>query len=172
MPIPVGVKLMAALGLAALPLLGNAAFSFSLPSTGDTPVRSADFRGRPIALVLWASWSPPSRLLARTLVDLRGKPGFEGIAFVGVHFESGTPEDRLAAVRRFAAEQRINFPLALGDEEFRKRVKGVRGYPTVLLLDAEHRPAGRVAGFDGKPEGRLELENRLRALLPDGGKRG
>ena len=163
---------LAATALAALPAWGNAAFSFSLLSTGDTPVRSSDFRGRPIALVLWASWSPPSRLLARTLVELRGKPGFEAIAFVGVHFESGEPASRLEAVRRFAAENRINFPLALGDEELRKRVKGLKGYPTLLLLDAEHRPAGLVAGYDGKPEARLELENRLRALLPIVERRG
>jgi thiol-disulfide isomerase/thioredoxin len=166
LPIPDAVKCLAAVALLALPAMGGGTFSFSLLSTGDTPVRSSDFRGRPIALALWASWSPPSRLLARTLVELRAKPEFRGIAFVGVFFEEGSPEERLKAARQFAAENRIDFPLALGDEEFRGRVKGLKGYPTVLLLDAGHRAQGMVAGFDCKPETRRELERHLSALLP------
>ncbi len=166
------MKCLAAVALLVLPAMGGGTFSFSLPSTGDTPVRSSDFRGRPVALALWASWSPPSRLLARTLVELRAKPEFRGIAFVGILFEEGSPEERLESARRFAAENKIDFPLALGDEEFRRQVKGLKGYPTLLLLNAGHRPQGTVAGFDCKPETRRELENRLRALLPSGESRG
>ncbi|MGH7151871.1 MAG: TlpA disulfide reductase family protein, partial [Planctomycetota bacterium] len=115
------MKCLAAAALLGLPAMGGGAFSFSLPSTGDTPIRSSDFPGRPIALALWASWSPPSRLLARTLVELRAKPEFRGIAFIGVNFEEGSPEERVEAARRFAAENRIDFPITLGDEEFRRR---------------------------------------------------
>ena len=119
-------------------------------------------------MVLWASWSPPSRLLARTLVELRAKPRYQPIAFIGVNFEAGGSPERVEAVRRFASEHGITFPLGLGDEEFRKRVKGLKGYPAVLLLDAEHRPDpnGLIQGFDGKPETKRELEGRLASLLP------
>jgi thiol-disulfide isomerase/thioredoxin len=144
---------------------GGEKFEFELPRLGGGVVRSADFDRRPVVLILWGSWSPPSRDLARFLSEARAKGPLRGLPILGVHFETGADAEREKAARDFAAKFRLDFPLALGDATLRSRVPGFRGYPTLLLLDGRHKLLEVIQGFEDRPAFRSALESKLSSLL-------
>lgn len=83
---------------------GEAAPLFALPSFDGTTVRLADFRGKPVVLNFWASWCPPCRAEAPTLVRV-AKAQNGQVAFIGVNVR-----DRESDARTYLAEYGLPYP--------------------------------------------------------------
>ena len=145
-----------ALDTTALPR--RPALAFSARSLDGQPVSLADYRGKNVLLVFWASWAaiPPAQLAEwKALAEAHG--GDERFAMLGVSLD----EDP-AAARQFA--QANSLPGTLVRLEGRARTAvteelSIDEMPAMLLVD----PNGRLVGRD-LPVARLRAA--VAAVLP------
>jgi cytochrome c biogenesis protein CcmG, thiol:disulfide interchange protein DsbE len=145
--------------LAAVALLDRGAGSAApgkpapeLPSEVLVPPRAtlASLRGRPAAVVFWASWCEPCRQEAPGFARLAGR--LHGRAsLVGVDWE-----DERGAALAFVKRYGWRFPVLRADGVSGGRY-GVVGLPTTLILD----PSGRIAAVRRGPQTAAGLARAL-----------
>jgi cytochrome c biogenesis protein CcmG/thiol:disulfide interchange protein DsbE len=120
--------------------LGEPAPVFTVPElSGDGEVRLADFRGRPVVVNFWRSDCTPCRdefpVLARAAA--RGDAVVVGISTDAI------PED----ARRFAREERAEWPLALDEDLTVAKAFGLSvSLPQTFFVRADGSVAYRIYG--------------------------
>lgn len=126
-----------------LPLLGPAP-SWELLDVEGKRVRSADFAGKVVVLDFWATWCPPCRAEIPGYSELQKKYGDRGLVIIGVSLDEQGP----SVVKTFAREQKVAYPLVMGNAEVTEAFGGVEGIPTTFLIDREgqirHRKVGAM----------------------------
>jgi len=132
-------------------LLGSGGTAPALPEGRlDGPrFDAATLHGRKAIVAFWAPWCGVCKLEMPTLNALAR----EGVAVIGVALSYGDEE----AVRRFASEHELVFPVLLGDERTGE-AWAVDAYPTLYVVDEQGRIEHAVVGFT------TELGLRLRLL--------
>ncbi|MBA3412820.1 MAG: TlpA family protein disulfide reductase [Actinobacteria bacterium] len=108
------------------------------PVTGK-PVSLAQFRGKPVVINIWASWCPGCYAEADDLARFAAE--YPEVAVVGINLQ-----DSAAGAREFYQRYGWTFP-SIGDPsgEIARRL-GLKGMPTTIFLDAEHRESARIVG--------------------------
>jgi peroxiredoxin len=171
-----GLKVLAGTGLSGLVLLGSVlllrgrspgpAPDFSVVDLAGKTIRLSGLRGKIVVLNVWATWCPPCRdempSMERLYQQLRG-PDFELLAV-------SEDEGSIDAVRAFARELGVTFPIAHDPERQVGSRYGVWGYPETFIIDREGRIVERVIGprlWDAP-----EQVAMLRGLLSDPGRAG
>jgi thiol-disulfide isomerase/thioredoxin len=102
-------------------------------------VALADFAGKPVVVNIWASWCPGCNAEAAALA--RFAEAHPRVAFLGIDFQ-----DSREAAREFYARYGWEFPSIFDPDGELARRLGLRGTPTTIFLDAEHREAARIVG--------------------------
>jgi thiol-disulfide isomerase/thioredoxin len=105
-------------------------------------VSSADLRGKVLLVNFWATWCPPCRAEIPDLVALQEKYR-DRLQIVGVSEDEGS----IDVVKRFAAEQRMNYPIVMLTPEIEKAFAGVSALPTSFLVDRQGRIVQRHVGM-------------------------
>lgn len=106
--------------------------------TGET-VDLADFAGRPVVINIWASWCSGCNAEAKDVAAFAAAN--PGVAVVGVDFQD-TPDGARDFYDRHGWEL-----VSIADPDGRLSFElGLRGTPTTIFLDAEHREAARIVG--------------------------
>lgn len=109
------------------------------------PLDLADFRGKPVVVVVWGSWCAPCRAEAPDVVaaaeELRGEA-----RFVGINLRNASPTEAQAYVRRFG----IDYP-SIYSPDGRAMLAfdgtlGPRTIPAFVVLDAQGRIAASIVG--------------------------
>jgi thiol-disulfide isomerase/thioredoxin len=105
----------------------------------------SSYRGHVVVLNFWGSWCAPCRKEAPTLAVLAEQYQGKNVKFVGVDIR-----DQASAAQAFVQNFRISYPSLndSGDEialAFRGSVSP-DAIPSTLVLDQDHRIAGRVIG--------------------------
>lgn len=133
--------------------------------TSDGFLKSADLRGRPALLAVWASWCGPCIEEIPQLIDLQ-KSFAERLAVVGLNVDSeGWP----AVERVKAAFPEINYtialpsprPLILGTIVNLEPLGQVSVLPTAFLLDGRGRLAAKYVGSAPLAQVRADIEALL-----------
>lgn len=88
-------------------------------------------RGELVVLNFWGTWCPPCRREIPELVVLQEALGGRGTV-IGVAVESGARD----AIRAFAAEYGVNYPIWLSDARKGLAHFDAMGYPFTLLVDS------------------------------------
>ena len=114
------------------PLLGKPLPDLVLEGLDGATVRTADLRGRPLIVNIWASWCVPCRDEFPLLVGANGEYRDDGLAVLGI-VRRDSPE----AARRFAAEQGGTWPMALDRDESAYRALIGIGVPQTYFVDPE-----------------------------------
>jgi len=83
--------------------------AFVVDDISGKKVDLASFAGKPLVLNLWATWCGPCKVETPQLMDLGEKYRSRGLAIVGLNVDD-TPE----AVRAFANELKVNYPMLIG----------------------------------------------------------
>lgn len=125
------------------PIVGNMSGAFledpqpvptlSVTDINGGTVSSADWRGIVTVVNLWGTWCGPCRIETPAFVKLQEQYRAH-VRFVGLAIDD-TPE----AVKTFAEEFDVNYPLALISPEEEALFGNVIGYPTTFLVDREGR---------------------------------
>jgi len=87
----------------------KANLAFVVDDITGKKVDLASFAGKPLVLNMWATWCGPCRIETPQLMALADKYRARGLAVVGLNVDD-TPE----AVRAFADELKVNYPMLIG----------------------------------------------------------
>jgi thiol-disulfide isomerase/thioredoxin len=129
---------------------------FKLSGLDGKPITLADLHGKVILLNFWATWCGPCRAEIPDLVDLQNKYK-DRLQILGLVVD----DDDQDAIKNFAAEFRINYPVAIAGEDIRLQYGGIAALPTSFVLDAEGRIVQKHEGLRDP----LLYETEIRSLL-------
>jgi thiol-disulfide isomerase/thioredoxin len=132
---------------------------FSMTDLDGRAIASASLRGKVTLINFWATWCGPCRAEIPDLVTLQNRYR-DQLQIIGVSEDETTPE----AVRRFAADHKVNYPIVMLTPELEKVFPGVHALPTSFLLDREGRLVQKHVGM--LTMATTEAETRSLAGLP------
>jgi sugar lactone lactonase YvrE len=132
------------------------------------PPRADELSGRLLVLHLWSGGAVASGHVWPVLEDLARRLPGEPVQVVGVHAPRFAHEREPGAVRAAVRRLGVAFPVASDPEHRLRRALGLRGWPTLVLVD----PAGRVLLHDGgEPDAaalHAEVVHRLACARAEG----
>lgn len=151
------------------PVKGIVAADFIATDTEGRKQRFAAQRGKVVLLNFWATWCPPCRREMPAMEQLHRAYGERGLAVVAVSQDQAP----LAAVRAFAAELGLSFPVWHDRDGLAGRLYGIPGVPVSYLIGRDGRIAYKVSGeYDWtSPEARAAVEALLAGPARQGDKR-
>ena len=107
----------------------------TLQALDGSPMRLADFRGRPLLINVWASWCAPCVEEMPELAAFSAEQGETGVQVIGLALD--TP----AAVQDFLARVPVPYPIAIeppGPADSSVALGNARGLlPYTVLIDAD-----------------------------------
>ncbi len=108
---------------------------------GDSVVRLAGLRGRPMVVNLWAQWCAPCRAEARFLADY-ARQSVDEVMMMGLNFNDPQPELAVA----FAHQVGWTYPQLADPDKTSEGPLRVPGIPLTLLVDDGGHVVSRHAG--------------------------
>jgi thiol-disulfide isomerase/thioredoxin/sugar lactone lactonase YvrE len=129
----------------------------------DHPLTLDELRGRVVVVDFWTSCCINCMHALPTLAAIEARFRDEPVVVVGVHSPKFDEERDPARLRDAIAALGIEHPVALDASMTIWDGWGVRGWPTIAVLDTE----GRVAWADSGEPDRAELEGVIRYALAE-----
>jgi thiol-disulfide isomerase/thioredoxin len=130
--------------------------AFDLKGLNGEDLKLEDFRGKVVLLNFWATWCGPCRAEIPSLIELQ-KQYKDQLQVIGLAVD----EEDDAYVRKFAASESINYPIAMGTNGVRFAYGGVTALPTVFVINKSGAIVQKHVGlFDPQL-----YETEVRALL-------
>ena len=117
---------------------------------------SAEFQGKVIILDFWATWHPPCRSAIPSFIALYSEYGGRNFEIIGICLDKDIP-----ALKRFAQEMQINYPIVIGSKNIERAFGGVKALPTTLLVDKRGKIRFRFVGYTPKEI----FEEKIKLLL-------
>ena len=134
--------------------------NFSARGLNGHQIDLSDYRGHPVIVDFWATWCGPCRHQIPELVALYKRYNkTNGLVVIGVSCDL-IQGDGLSAVNSFVEEFKINYPIALADEELTESLE-IEGLPTTLFVGPDGKIISRVVGA-GRPG---EISEGARLLI-------
>jgi peroxiredoxin len=128
--------------LYAMPRSGQPIPDFKVTTTSGQPVSLENYRGHVLVVDFFATWCQPCRASIPHLVEMNRKYGKQGLHVLGMSAD----EDGEKAVKAFAEQNRITYPVALAGESTLADF-GVRSVPVMFIVDKKGRVAEVFRGF-------------------------
>ncbi|HXR39515.1 MAG TPA: TlpA disulfide reductase family protein [Terracidiphilus sp.] len=142
--------------LAADLLVNKKAPEFTRRDLSGKRVGLGRLRGKVVLLNFWATWCAPCLVEMPAFVEWQRQYGPQGLSVIGISMD----DDR-TPVRKLAAKLKLNYPVAMGDEDLGELYGGVLGLPLTYLIDRD----GIVrARFQGESDLKT-IEAQLNSLL-------
>ena len=132
--------------------------------TLDGHLSSSDVRGKVVLVNFWATWCAECRPEMPVLERLHRELGARGLAIIGINAREAAP-----AVRRYATELRLTFPLVLDPDGAVSGRYGVVGLPVTFLVGRDGRAV--AFGVGPRPWDGAAARALLEALLAEPGGR-
>jgi len=141
-----------------LVLLGGSAFSLAtqditLQDLEGKPHSFAELRdGKPTVLIFWATWCGHCRAEIPRIKEAYEKFGKSGITFLAI--DAGV-RDSLVRVRNYVKRYSLNYPVYFDPHQNTRTRFGLKGTPTIILLDRQGKEISRGDSIDLVAIGRL-----------------
>ena len=130
--------------------------AFSILGLDGRAISSSDWRGKVVLLNFWATWCGPCREEIPALMALQQR--YRGrVLIIGLSVDDGPP----AAVRKFALDHQINYPVAIADSKVQDAYGGISQVPSTWVVN----PDGNIVQ---EHRGQLDpdvTEQEVRSLL-------
>lgn len=140
--------------------VGQAAPNFKVITTSGQSVSMDNYRGYVLIMDFFTTWCPPCKDAIPHLVELNRKYGKQGLQVLGQSMDEGGER----AVKAFAAEYKISYPIALTPEQIQVDY-GIISVPVIFVIDKKGKVAGMYRGFSDDI-GR-EMDNLVKKLLAE-----
>lgn len=139
-------------------------FTFELTDTNGAPIKLSDFQGKVCIVDIWGTWCPPCRAEIPSFVALQEKFGAQGFQIVGLNQESGDDDAaKNTLINSFIAENKMNYPCALINDDVMSQVPDFQGFPTTLFIDRSGKVRMKAVGLHEYSY----LESIVEALLKE-----
>ena len=137
---PAAADLLESLNLSGYPP-GTKPPEFAGHTLEGRGVSLADLQGRVVLLSFWASWCQECRPEMPAFEQLHRDFAAQGLTVLGVNVREGTP-----AIRLYAKELSLTFPLVLDRKGEIAMSYGVSGLPITFLIGRDGRAVARAIG--------------------------
>lgn len=114
---------------------------FKGATTDGRTVSLDSLRGKVVLLNFWASWCQECRPEMPMFEQLHREFGAQGLSVMGINSREGTQ-----AIREYAKELRLTFPLVLDPKGEINAAYGVVGLPATFLIGRDGRAVARAVG--------------------------
>jgi thiol-disulfide isomerase/thioredoxin len=94
-------------------------------------LRLSDYKGRVVLLNFWATWCAPCRAEMPDLVKWQREYKGKGLQVIGITY----PPEELAEVREFIKSIKVNYPVALGEEQTKAMFDEGDILPVTVVID-------------------------------------
>ncbi len=131
--------------------------AFELKDLEGHDVKLSDFDGQALLVVFWASWDKNCKIQLPILTELQTQYGGKQFTVIGISLDSAGPD----AVKSFAEEHKINFPILMFDLKVVQDFGGLNAIPTSYLIDKNHNIIEKHVGWVEKNA----FETDLKAIL-------
>jgi len=119
---------------------------FTLNDLSDKEISLSDFKGKTVIIDFWATWCPPCKQEIPHFIDLYDQYKDQGLEIIGIALDQGGKKK----VAAFAAENKINYTVLLGNQEVSDLYGGIDGIPTTFLLDKDGNVRKKYIGYKEK----------------------
>ena len=116
--------------------------AFTARDLDGRSISSADWRGKVTIVNFWATWCGPCRAEIPALIALQEKYR-DHLQIIGVSEDEVSPE----IVKRFAADQKMNYPVVMNTPEIQRIFAGVSALPTSFVVDRDVRVVQKHVGL-------------------------
>ncbi|MRR54573.1 MAG: TlpA family protein disulfide reductase [Deltaproteobacteria bacterium] len=144
----------------ALPQKGSPAPAIKVVTTSGQKVTLANYRGYVLVMEFFATWCDGCRDSLPHLIRLNKTYGKQGLQILGLN--PGVGGDDLPRVRKFIREERINFPVALVDDDILINYS-VQPIPAIFIIDKKGVLVEKYVGFS--PAIEASMEKTIKTLL-------
>jgi thiol-disulfide isomerase/thioredoxin len=136
----------------------TAPLDFVVKDMNGAEVKLADYKGKVVMLNFWATWCGPCKVEIPMFTELQTKYRDQGLAFLGI-----SVDDAPEALRPFASEYRMNYPVLVGDgrDDVQNAFGPMFGIPVTLLIARDGTICTRYLG----PRPKERFERDIKALL-------
>ena len=122
---------------------GNAP-NFKLKSLDGKTVELKSLRGKIVVMDFWATWCPPCRITLPLMNKVYEKTRGKDVKVFGISTDRVSPQK----VRDFAKKMNISMPILHDRSGTVSRQYGVRGIPTMFIIDQEGNIHDKHVGAD------------------------
>ena len=116
--------------------------AFAAKDLEGREITPASLRGKVVVVNFWATWCGPCRAEIPDLVALQSKYK-DTLQVIGISEDEAGVE----VVKRFAAEHKINYPVAMVTPEIEKMFPGIGALPTSFIIDRDSRVVQKHVGM-------------------------
>jgi peroxiredoxin len=116
----------------AAPQKGQAAPPLKVVTTSGQKVSLANYKGRVLVLEFFATWCEACKDSLPHMIKLNRQYGKQGLQILGLN--PGVRGDSEDVVRRFIRDRKINFPVAMVDDDILIDY-GVSPIPAIFIID-------------------------------------
>jgi thiol-disulfide isomerase/thioredoxin len=120
-------------------------------------ISTAEWKDKVVLLNFWATWCPPCREEVPELVDLQTRYK-DRLQVIGISMDD--PED-IRAVKKFAVQEGVNYPIVMASREIILEYGGVPALPTSFVVNTESKVVQKHVGLYPT----FVYETEVRALL-------
>ncbi len=136
----------------------SAAPEFILKDANGATVRLSDYKGKVVLLNFWATWCGPCKVEIPWFIEFQKEYKDRGFAVLGVSMD----DEGWKVVKPYIQQHKLNYRVALGDNEVSKNYGGIDTLPTTLLIDRDGRMAALHLGLENKDEYQQEIAALIR----------
>jgi len=131
-----------------------AAPAFGMPDSSGKAVQLSDYRGKVVLLNFWATACGGCKIEIPWFIDLQAGHKSDSFTVVGVSMDTSYEkltgaDEAWSKVRPFVADNKMNYPVLLGDYTLLTSYK-LAALPATFLIDKQGRIAASYAGVVDK----------------------
>ena len=138
----------------------KAVADFTLIDSKGASVKLSDYKGKVVLLDFWATWCGGCKVEIPWYMEFQNTYKEKGLSVVGVSMD----DDGWKSVKPFIAENKINYPIVIGNSDLGTQF-GVSALPVTLLIDRNGKIAESHAGMVDKDA----FEREIQVLLKETG---